>query len=129
LDYIDSQTWVKTFGKLPWVCVQSTASHSFFEALIYKTKAAEKSNIAYRNVSFPKLRHIDLEGTDFCAGDARSISFDMLLDCLMERCERKAEVQMLCLDDCYHIWSDDVERLQKIVVDVTWDGIEQEFLG
>jgi hypothetical protein len=131
-DYIDSQTWVKTFGKLPLlqrVCVQSSASHPFFEALVYKTKAAEKSNTAYYNVSFPELRHIDLEDTDFYAKDAArgSISVDMLLDCLMERCERKAEVQMLCLDDCYNIRSDDVERLKEIVVDVSWDGIEQEF--
>jgi hypothetical protein len=128
LDYIDSQTWVKTFGKLPLlkqVCVQSSASLSFFEALVYKTKAAEKSKTAYHNVSFPKLRYIELEGTEFYA---RSISVDMLLDCLMERCERKAEVQELYLDDCYHIWSGDVERLKEVVVDVTWDGIEQEFL-
>jgi hypothetical protein len=129
LDYIDSQTWIKTFGKLPLlkqVCVQRSAARSFFEALIYKTKAAEKSNTAYRNVSFPRLRHINLEGTYFCARYASSISVDMLLDCLMERCERKAEVQMLCLVDCYHIWSDDVERLKEIVVGVAWDGIEQE---
>jgi hypothetical protein len=126
LDYIDSQTWVKTFGKLPLlkrVCVQSSASSSFFEALVYKTMAAEKSKTAYYNVSFPKLRHIHLEGTEFYA---RSISVEMLLDCLMERCERKAGVQELCLDDCYHIWSGDVERLKEVVVDVTWDGIVQE---
>jgi hypothetical protein len=43
----------------------------------------------------------------------------MLLDYLMERCERNAEVP----DDCYHISSNDVERLEEIVVDVTWDGI------
>jgi hypothetical protein len=129
LDYIDSQTWVKTFGKLPLlkrVCVQSSASYSFLEALVYKAKAAEKSKTAYCNVSFPKLRHISLEGTDFSARDPRSTSVDMLLDCLTERCERKAAVQVLCLDDCYDIWSDDVERLKEIVVDVTWDGIEQE---
>ena len=44
----------------------------------------------------------------------------------MERCERNAEVQVLRLDDCYNIFSDDVERLEEIVVDVIWDGLEQE---
>jgi hypothetical protein len=104
LDYIDSQTWVKTFGKLPLlerVCVQGSAPNSFLEALVYKTKAAEKSKTAYRNVSFPKLRYIHLEGTDFSATGSMDTSVDMLLDCLMERCERNAEVQVLRLDDCY----------------------------
>jgi hypothetical protein len=75
-DRIDSHTWVKTFG-----CVQGYAPHYFLEALVYKTKAAEKSKIAYRNVSFPKLRYIHLESTDFFE---LFVSVDMLLDCLME---------------------------------------------
>jgi hypothetical protein len=130
LDYIDSETWVKTFGKLPLlkrVSLQSSASLSFFKALVYKTKAAEKSKTAYCNVSFPKLQHIDVEGTDFARYRGyTSISVDMLLDCLMERYERNAEIQMLCLENCFSILSEDVKRLEEIVVDVTWDGIEQE---
>ena len=121
LDYIDSQTWVKTFGKLPrleLVWVQSDAPLSFLEALVYKRKRSKR-------VSFRKLRSIYLEGTVF-ATSPRSVSIDMLLDCLMERCERKAEVQVLSLDDCYYISSDDVKRLKEIVVEVNWDGIEQE---
>ena len=46
-DCIDSQTWVKTFGKLPQlerVRVEDSLSlDSFLEALVYKTKAADKS--------------------------------------------------------------------------------------
>ena len=41
----------------------------------------------------------------------------MLLDCLMERCERNAEAQVLGLEDC-DIFHDEVERLKDIVVDV-----------
>ena len=124
-DYIDYQTWVKTFGKLPLlerVCVQSYSTHSFFEALVYKTEAAERSKTAYRNVFFPKLRYIHVESTTF---DRESISVDMLLDYLMERCERNAEVQVLRLKDCHCISSDDVQRLKEIVVDVIWVGVEQ----
>ena len=33
---------------------------------------------------------------------------------------------MLHLDDCYYTSSDDVERLKEVVVDVIWDGVEQE---
>ena len=127
-DCIDSQTWVKILGRLPLlerVCVQNYATHSFFEALVYKTGAAEKSKTAYCDVSFPKLRHILIEGIDFDGTIPESISVDMLLDYLMERCERNAEVQVLGLDDCYCISSNDVERLKEIV-DVIWDGVEQE---
>ena len=126
LDCIDSRTWVKTFGKLPrleLVCVQSFEPHSFLEALVYKTKAAEKSITAYRNVSFPKLRCIHLEGTHF---SGTSTPVDTLLDYLMERCERNAEVQVLRLGDCHYITYEDVDRLEEIVVDVIWDGLEQD---
>ena len=129
MECIDSETWVKTFGTLPLlnqVYVHGSASPSFFEALLHKTKAAEKSKAAYRNVSFPKLQQIDLEGIDFEEG-LQSTSFDMLLDCLIERYERNAEIQKLCLNDCYSLWAEDVDGLKEVVVDVTWDGIEQGF--
>ena len=123
-DYIGSDAWVKTFGKLPLlerVCVQSYSPYSFLEALIYKKKSVD------RNVPFPQLRYIHLEGAYFDAMDKTSTSVEKLLDYLMERCERKAEIEVLRLDDCYCISSDDVERLEEIVVDVIWDGVEQEF--
>jgi hypothetical protein len=127
LYHIDSQTLAKTFGKLPQlerVCVQNSAS-SFLDALVYKTKAAEKSKTAYLNVSFPKLRYIHLEDVGFFVTGSMGASVDMLLDCLMERCERNAEVQTLRMDDCYDISYDEVERLKEVVVDVIWDGLDQ----
>ena len=122
LNIIDSQTWVKTFGKLPLlerVRVQCSALLSFLEALVYNTKAAEESEAAYRNVTFPKLRDIHLVDIHF-----KFFMVDMLLDCLMERYERNAEVQVLRLNNCYDISSNDVERLKEVVVDVIWDGLE-----
>ena len=127
-NYIDSQTLVKTFGKLPLlerVDIEADAgtTHQFLEALVYKTKAAEISKTAaYHNVSFPKLRYILLEEVEFGARTSGSLSVDMLLDYLMERCERKAEVQVLRLDHCHNISSDDVKRLKEIVVDVIFNG-------
>ena len=121
-NYIDSQTWVKTSGKLPLldsVSAEVDSAQSFFKALVYKTKAAEKSKTAYRNVTFPKLRYIHLD--DFFTATT-SVKVDMLLDCLMERCERNAEVQVLCLGRHYPISSNDVKRLKEIVVDVIWEG-------
>jgi hypothetical protein len=130
-DKIDSLTWVKTFGKLPLlerVCVQGLEPYPFLDALVYKTEAAEKSKRAYCSVSesFPKLRYIHLVGTDFVNSLSRSTTLvDTLLDCLTERYERNAEVQVLRLEDCYHLMSDDVERLKE-VVDVIWDGREND---
>ena len=131
---IDSKTWAETFGRLPlleWVCMRRSTPHSFVEALVYEPKADVKSKVAC-SVSFPKLRNIHLEGT--CFGSRleisryRSLSVEKLLDYLMERCDRKAEIQVLRLDNCSYISSGDVERLKEIVVDVTWDGVEQEDL-
>ena len=124
-DYIDSQTWVNTFGSLPsleWVCLQGSASHRFLGALDYKTKAAEKLKTAYCNVSIPKLRYVYLDGTSFERTNLDSISVDMLLDYLMERCERNVKVQVFRMDYCYPITSVDVKRLKEIVIDVIWDG-------
>ena len=124
LNLIDSQTWIKTFGKLPLlerVCVQRSASvlPPLLEALVYKTREIEESEAAYHNVSFPKLRHIHLVDIQF-----KFVMADALLDCLMERYERNAGVEVLRLDDCYDISSDMVERLKEVVDDVIWDGIE-----
>ena len=129
LDYIDSLTWVKTFGKLPLlrrVCVEGDSTQSFLEALVYKIQAGQKSETTYGNVSFPKLHHVDLGGTNFNTEYQESISVDNLLVCLVERRERKAEVRVLRLNGCYDISSDDVERLKE-VVDVIWDGKSHEY--
>ena len=120
---VESQALVNTFGKLPLlerVCVQNSSPSPFLEALVHKTKAAEKSEAAYFDVSFPKLRYIHLEDIDFY----RTL-IDTLLDCFIERYERNAEVQVLRLDNCVGLSSIEVERLKEVVVDVIWDGLEQ----
>ena len=122
-DYFDTRTWVKTFGKLPLlerVCIQSNAINCFLDALVYKTKAAEKSITAYRSFAFPKLRYISLEDTNF---DYGATSFEMLLDCLVER---NAKIQELRLDRCRCISPNDVAKLKGIVDDVIWDGADSD---
>ena len=124
-NYIDSRTWLRTFGTLlllRWMCVRSNKPHSFLKALVYKKEAGDK----WETISFPNLRYVHLECTDFFGAARDSISVDMLLDCLRERCERYAEIRCLGLRDCYYISSDDVKRLKEVVVDVIWDGKEQE---
>ncbi|KAF8803475.1 hypothetical protein BYT27DRAFT_7195765 [Phlegmacium glaucopus] len=124
--YIDVQTWLETFARLSLlerVHVLCRAARSFIDALFYKLEAADASIAAYRTVSFPGLRYICMEGAGFTDG----ISVYELMDCLMERYERNAEVQELCLEDCFHISATEVERLREIVVHVDWDKVEQTF--
>ena len=124
-----ANTWVKISAKLPlleWVHLNCTA-HPFLTALVHKTKGAENSIAAYRTVCFPKLRYICLNGNDFAGKHFNSISVDTLMECLMERCERNAEVQELHLENCYNLSEDDIEGLREIVVNVEWDGIEENF--
>ncbi|KAJ7698803.1 hypothetical protein B0H16DRAFT_1903304 [Mycena metata] len=71
---------------------------------------------------FPALRHLTLENTDF-SGSA----LDTLEETLMERCERKQDLSSLTLADCFMLASDAVLRLEEIVSEVTWDGIERGF--
>ena len=124
-----ANTWINISAKLPlleWVHLSCTA-HPFLTALVHKTKGAENSIAAYRTVCFPKLRYICLNGNDFTGKHFNSISVDTLMECLMERCERNAEVQELYLENCYNLSEDDVEGLREIVVNVERDGIEQAF--
>ncbi|KAF8809486.1 hypothetical protein BYT27DRAFT_7187793 [Phlegmacium glaucopus] len=129
-NYIDSKTWLKTFAKLSRlerVHVKGNTADSFISALVHKSGAAKTSIAAYRTVSLPKLRYICMDGTDFDETSLGSISIEKLMNCLMERYERNAEVQGLCLDDCYNITDIEVKALREIVVHVDWDGVEQGF--
>ena len=77
--------------------MQISVLQPFLEALVYKMKAAEKSEATYLNVFFPNLWYdIHLVHVYF-KSFANTTSVDTLLDCLMERCERNAEVQVIRL--------------------------------
>lgn len=71
---------------------------------------------------FPALRNLILEDTDF----AEPV-LDSLETALMERCERKQELWTLTLQDCSRLRPEDVLRLEDVVVDVKWDGLELGF--
>ena len=75
--------------------------------------------------SFPDLCYICLDFTDFTGTNLDSISVDMPIDCLMERCERNAEVQELSLKFCYGLLEQDFVGLREVIVNVEWDGVEK----
>jgi hypothetical protein len=76
-------------------------------------------------VFFPSLRKLLIEDTDFVDEMRTENFFEDLLDCLMDRCERKVEIRELHLVECSRISEAQVADLRELVVDVVWDGIEQ----
>ncbi|KAF8805100.1 hypothetical protein BYT27DRAFT_7258583 [Phlegmacium glaucopus] len=125
--HIDSKTWLKTFARLSrleWVRVTSSVVRSFINALVHKSQAANTSIAAYRTVSFPGLRRICMDN-NLGEPNLGGISVNELLDCLMERYERNAEVQELYLERCYDIRTSEVERLREIVVHLGRNRVER----
>ena len=53
------------------------------------------------------------------------VDLGLLKDCLIQRYECGAEIQKLCLYDCFHLEEQDVWELANIVADVEWDEMEQ----
>ncbi|KAK0467085.1 uncharacterized protein EV420DRAFT_664776 [Desarmillaria tabescens] len=121
-------TWVDLFGSLPKLqkIEFSGATKTFAEALgEIKPPAPVDADQGYNlrrkkqtpdSVYFPRLRSLILTGTDF------SDFSDVLLDALMVRAECGTEVQALTLSDCSHLYDEDVELLEEVVVEVAWDG-------
>jgi F-box-like len=139
LDHVTLSTWADTFGnlyKLHTLHVIANSPHSLIDALSGLAAAdapkAITSPILRRRksmvptINFPHLRTLILEAANF--NDTREgMSFTKLSDCLMKRCNYKAEVHELRLHDCSYLLDEDIYLLKEIVVDVGWDGIEQGF--
>ena len=93
------------------------AVSEFLDVLTYKPEGYEHLESAYHSVTFPALQSLKFD----------RLSFDLVvvLDCLMERYERGAELRKLILQNCYCVDEDEVRSLREIVDDVEWDGIVQ----
>jgi hypothetical protein len=139
LDHVSLPAWADTFGnlsKLHTLHVVANSPHSLVDALCglpsANTHKVTTSPVLRRRksmvpaVNFPQLRTLILEAANFNE-DSEGISLIKLRDCLMTRCEYKAEIHELRLDDCSYVLYDDIELLKEVVVDVEWDGIEQGF--
>lgn len=138
---MQTSDWVDMFGTMPKlrnICLNGS-SHSFVNALRegavvnYKKRAPPSPKAEGRQLRsmtsrpngglfFPALRYLTLVNTDF--EEVGVNDFENLMDCLMERCERKMELWKLTLEECIHLSWDDVEQLRDIVVDVDWDEFE-----
>ncbi|KAI0741686.1 hypothetical protein C8Q80DRAFT_1356970 [Daedaleopsis nitida] len=69
-------------------------------------------------VKFSDIRLLSLDG------DLTPKFLDLLIDCLMTRCNYNMAVAELRLVQCMNTLSKDVDRLKEIVANVVWDGVE-----
>ncbi|KAG6813890.1 hypothetical protein H0H92_006297 [Tricholoma furcatifolium] len=81
------------------------------------------------SVYFPHLRSLILEDVSFDehTGASSTVRFQNLQKCLLERSERKSEIQELQLRECSHLYEEQVNELNELVT-VDWDKIEQGFM-
>lgn len=142
---IATKTWIRTFADLPTIATIRLHGQSiqFIAALredvfldgVKQVPQAPPAKLGRRaslrrarteNMSgglfFPALRHLILEDTTF----AETV-LDTLESTLMERCERKQELWTLTLYDCIRLAHDDIARLEGVVPEVKWDGLEQGY--
>lgn len=150
---IEKDTWINNFGTSPYlreVHIEGNSTHTFIAALraertldmpISSSPASatgdgfltvrrpglrrRKSTIPH--VYFPALKILRIEDANFEGIVPISKPFEDFRDCLIERYERKAEVQELMLWDCSNLAAVDVDLLREIVVDIDWDLVEQGF--
>ena len=71
----------------------------------------------YTKVTCPTLQSLEILDAEFYA----NYEVGKLQDCLMERCNRKAELRKLMLFNRINLCEEDVNRLRGIVVDVDQD--------
>jgi hypothetical protein len=110
-----------TFGQLSRlqnVKVVGNCTGDFIRALTSKPQYYKAEHSAYHSVSFPALQSLWIETFSF----GRSGALEDLQNCLMERCERRAELLKLKLTDCSELSYKNVGSLREIVIDVEWDG-------
>ena len=124
---VEQKILVATFGNLPHlrnVTVTGDGTNNFLLALLHKPDDYNTCASAYYSTFFPALRSIEFRGVVFTPNIVPPYSLE---SCLMERWERNAEISKLVLSNCFSLYEPDVRRLQEIVVDVDWDGLEQEY--
>nr|GAT47345.1 predicted protein [Mycena chlorophos] len=80
-----------------------------------------KPEVLIGGLFFPVLKSLSVEGADF----SEQPSLDMLLTSLMARCNRSQELEQFKIQGCWGLSTDDVMELEKIVVDVQWDGSQR----
>ncbi len=98
---------------------------------VLKLRDSRLSSGEHANFNKPLMVLMDpslqvLKSRDIHLLSAQTPEFvDLLVDCLIKRCNYGVPVQELHLTDCANTFAEDVRRLEEVVPDVKWDGIER----
>ncbi|KAG6883778.1 hypothetical protein C0992_007848 [Termitomyces sp. T32_za158] len=148
--YVDGTSpriWIDTFGhllKLHSVHIVGRPARAFVSALREEAPAEAVTNplltpegllevsqpglcqrhSAVPSVYFPQLRSLTMEKVSFDEEDTSQTTLTIydLQSCLIERSQRQAKIQKLCLQKCSHLGADTVQTLRAFV-SVDWEGI------
>ncbi|KAG6854044.1 hypothetical protein C0991_011249 [Blastosporella zonata] len=148
VDGITPKAWTGIFGFLPklhTVHIAGDSAHTLISALRedvpieltspvtpggmlgIKRPGLRRRRSAIPSVYFPHLTTLTMEDVSF-EEHADTPPFENLQTCLMERSERKSEIQELRLRECSHLYEEKIDELKELVPTVDWDGVEQGFL-
>lgn len=94
----------------------NTIVYNFLQVLTHKPEGYEHLESSYYSVTFPALQSLIFNQTVFN-------TWKPILDCLMERYERGAELQKLSFRSCYDMNHERIRDLREIVPDVEWDEV------
>ncbi|KAG5723409.1 hypothetical protein E4T56_gene13779 [Termitomyces sp. T112] len=148
VDGFSTKMWMSTFGllhKLHSMHVAGQSAHALVAALHEEIqietstspsatpegmKGIRRPGLCRKRsaVYFPQLKSLTMEDVSFVDGDtSATTTLSDLQNCLVERSERKAEIQELRLQECSHLLEEDVKALRYFVPSVDWDEIVQGF--
>jgi len=112
-------TIIRYFGQFTTIQSMELQSHvvvpEFLHAMIPTPEHVESS---YYSVPFPALQSLGFLRKSF-----RDLNLEEVLNFFMERYERGAGLQKLCIRKCFDIGEVNLQLLREIVPDVEWDGV------
>jgi hypothetical protein len=120
---LSEATWLNAFGHL--TSLRSLHFRGSFSCRLLSALSTRlEENDDTGEIFLSGLHDLWLEEVDFKDTSDRTDSFRELQDCLMTRCHWDAELHELYLRQCSYLYSEDVELLKEMVVDVYWDETE-----
>ncbi len=126
---LNNSEWELLFMGIPNIRILSLRGDlkdDFAEAFSYVLRGHSKPIMVLSSLEVLKLRDIRLKLTMQVDEDTGTEFLDQLVDCLIKRCNYGVPVQELYLTECVNTSKEDVRRLEEVVPDVKWDGIEKE---
>ncbi|KJA27993.1 hypothetical protein HYPSUDRAFT_34251 [Hypholoma sublateritium FD-334 SS-4] len=123
---IEPFTLMTTIGVLPavsFIKVEGSIVKPFINAL----HPMQRHHIQDGRLYFPNLQSIRIEDSAFRSSSAGCLSFRLFRDCLKKRLLRDVAIRKLVLLDCENLVEEEIGVLRKIVGDVEWDGVVDDW--